>query len=89
MRLRSNRCLYAAPPAYSGRGRPRLHGEKFKLNHQATWWADDESVELKDTALGRLRRRQWQNLHQAGERNSPHDTDTIGTKRRSQQCSSS
>jgi hypothetical protein len=30
IRLRSNRCLYSAPPAYSGRGRPRHHGEKFQ-----------------------------------------------------------
>lgn len=30
IRLRSNRCLYYAPPAYSGRGRPRRHGEKFQ-----------------------------------------------------------
>ncbi|WP_445305721.1 transposase [Microcoleus sp. T2B6] len=30
IRLRSNRCLYSAPPAYSGRGRPRRHGEKFQ-----------------------------------------------------------
>ena len=63
MRLRSNRCLYAAPPTYSGRGRPRPHGEKFKLNDQATWWTDDGSIELEDSGLGRLRRRQWQNLH--------------------------
>jgi len=63
MRLRSNRCLYAAPPTYSGRGRPRRHGEKFQLNDQATWWTDDGSIELEDSGLGRLRRRQWQNLH--------------------------
>ena len=30
MRLRSNRCVWGAPPAYGGRGRPRVHGEKFK-----------------------------------------------------------
>ena len=30
IRLRSNRCLYSAPPVYSGRGRPRRHGEKFQ-----------------------------------------------------------
>jgi hypothetical protein len=32
MRLRSNLCLWTAPTAYSGRGRPRTHGCKFKLN---------------------------------------------------------
>lgn len=63
MRLRSNRCLYSAPPPYSGRGRPRSHGEKFQLNDQKTWWADDQTVELDDAQLGRLRVRQWHNLH--------------------------
>jgi hypothetical protein len=63
MRLRSNRCLYSAPPPYSGRGRPRSHGKKFQLNDPQTWWADDQSVELDDAQLGRLRVRQWHNLH--------------------------
>ena len=30
MRLRSNRLLYGAPPPYTGIGRPRVHGDKFK-----------------------------------------------------------
>ncbi|MEG4588300.1 hypothetical protein QUA54_24230, partial [Microcoleus sp. MOSTC5] len=29
IRLRSNRCLYSAPPAYSGRGRPRRHATVY------------------------------------------------------------
>lgn len=32
MRIRSNRCLWSTPPAYSGRGRPKIHGNQFKLN---------------------------------------------------------
>ena len=30
MSLRSNRLLYGPPPLYTGRGRPRIHGDKFK-----------------------------------------------------------
>lgn len=30
MRSRSNRVLYGAPPPYTGIGRPRVHGNKFK-----------------------------------------------------------
>ena len=30
VRLRSNLCLWGAPPVYPGRGRPRKHGDKFK-----------------------------------------------------------
>ena len=36
IRVRPNRVLYAAPPEYAGRGRPRKHGEKFKLNDEQT-----------------------------------------------------
>jgi hypothetical protein len=31
LRLRSNMCLWGAPPPYSGKGRPKVHGHKFKL----------------------------------------------------------
>lgn len=37
MRVRSNRNLWSAPEPYSGRGRPRWHGAKFKLNDSSTW----------------------------------------------------
>ena len=30
MRLRSNLCLWGTPGAYGGRGRPKVHGDKFK-----------------------------------------------------------
>lgn len=63
IRLRSNRCLYSAPPAYCGRGRPRRHGEKFQLNDPQTWWAAEEMVELDDPKLGQLQIRRWDNLH--------------------------
>lgn len=38
MRIRSNRCLYSAPEPYTGKGRPKKHGQKFKLNDSSTWW---------------------------------------------------
>ena len=63
MRLRSNLCLYSAPPAYSGRGRPSKHGAKFKLNDPLSWWNADQTIELNDSKLGKLRLRQWHNLH--------------------------
>lgn len=63
MRLRSNRVLYGAPPAYSGTGRPRVHGDKFKLGDPSTWWQPDEHIEVTDAKLGRLRLRLWHDLH--------------------------
>ncbi len=62
-RLRSNLCLWSAPPPYSGKGRPRLHGDKFKLNDPQTWGEPDESLEVDDPKLGRVRLRLWRGLH--------------------------
>jgi len=71
MRLRSNRCLYSAPPAYPGHGRPRRHGQKFQLNQPQTWWAADHAVELDDPKLGKLQLSQWDNLHFANSAEHP------------------
>lgn len=60
VRLRSNQTLYAAPPAYSGHGRPRKHGPCFKLSKPG--WAADQvcTIEL----LGqRVTLSAWYNLH--------------------------
>lgn len=63
MRLRSNLCLWSAPPVYSGRGRPRIHGDKFKLNDPTTWGKAAQTIEEDDPKLGLLRICIWQNLH--------------------------
>jgi hypothetical protein len=54
MRLRSNRCLYSAPPAYPGHGRPRRHGQKFQLNDPQTWWEANQTVELDKPFAGEI-----------------------------------
>lgn len=55
VRLACNRVLYGPPPVVTGsrrRGRPRLHGDKFRLKsppqpqRQATWWAGKATVRL-------------------------------------------
>lgn len=63
MRVRSSRCLWSEPPPYSGRGRPRRHGDKFKLNDPQTWWPPQESLEKDDPRLGRVRVQKWEGLH--------------------------
>jgi hypothetical protein len=80
MRVRRNACFWSAPPAYSGvfpvgfpdhgkdpssgRGRPRKHGEKMKLNDPTTWTQADETLEIEEhPRLGQVRVSQWKDLH--------------------------
>jgi DDE superfamily endonuclease len=64
MRVRRNACFWSAPPASSGRGRPRKHGEKMKLNDPNTWTEADETLEIEQhPRLGQVRVSQWKDLH--------------------------
>jgi hypothetical protein len=63
MRLRSNLCLWGEPPEYSGRGKPRVHGDKFKLNDSGTWGEPTQIIEEEDTQIGRARIRVWHKKH--------------------------
>ena len=63
MRLRSNLCLWGKPPEYSGRGKPRVHGDKFKLNDSGTWGEPTQIIEEEDTQIGRARIRVWHKKH--------------------------
>jgi hypothetical protein len=79
MRLRSNRLLYGAPPDYTGIGRPRIHGDKFKLNDPTTWWTPDKMLEIIDSKLGRVYLRLWCNLH--FQQSPKHSMNVIQVKR--------
>ncbi|MEG4330123.1 transposase, partial [Microcoleus sp. herbarium5] len=64
MRVRKNGCLWSAPPAYSGRGRPRKHGQKMRLNDPSTWLIADNVIEIDEhSQLGQVRVSQWLDLH--------------------------
>ena len=64
MRVRKNACLWSAPPAYSGRGRPRKHGQKMRLNDSSTWLQADNVIEIDEhSQLGQIRVTQWLDLH--------------------------
>ena len=63
MKLRGNLCLWNAPPPYSGKGRPRVHGDKFKLQDPSTWGESIETVAIHDNKWGHLTLRRWSNLH--------------------------
>ncbi len=63
LRLASNRCIYGPPPAYSGRGAPRKHGPKFKLNAPDSYPEASEQLEIEDSKLGRIRVTRWSRFH--------------------------
>lgn len=79
MRIRSNCCLWGKAEAYSGRGRPRKHGQKFKVNDPSTWWNADETVEINDPKLGKLKISQWKELHFRSS--AAHDMSLIKVER--------
>ena len=63
MRLRPNLCLWGPPPPYSGHGRPRQHGPKFKLKEPTTWAEPDEGLLVQDPQLGPVQLSLWRELH--------------------------
>jgi hypothetical protein len=63
VRLRSNLCLFGAPPPYRGQGRPAVHGRKFKLKDARTWGKPTATLDMTDPALGPVRVSVWADLH--------------------------
>ena len=79
MRIRSNCCLWSKPKSYSGKGRPKKHDQKFKVNDSTTWWSADETVEVDDSKLGKLKISKWDGLHFRAS--SSHDMNLIQVER--------
>lgn len=71
MRIRSNRCLWSTPPAYSGRGRPKIHGQQFRLNDSQSWWTPEQTLESVEPKLGKIRFKKWDDLHFRGSPKHP------------------
>ena len=63
LRLASNRNVYGPPPTYSGRGAPRKHGHKFKLNDPESHPETHDQLEVEDSKLGRIKVSHWSRFH--------------------------
>ncbi len=63
LRLRPNICLWGAPPPYSGKGRPKVHGAKFKLADNSTWGEPVTTLEFEDPKWGTVQIQHWSGLH--------------------------
>jgi len=70
-RLRRDRVLYEEPGPYSGRGRPRVHGERFAFKEPDTWREPDEEAELEDEHWGKVCLRRWNGLHALQDATTP------------------
>ncbi|MBD2772015.1 hypothetical protein [Iningainema tapete] len=55
LRLASNRCLWGKPEVKKGRGAPRKHGHKFKLNDPTTKPEADETLIVEDPKVGQVK----------------------------------
>jgi hypothetical protein len=62
-RLRCDSILYRKPGPCSGRGRPRVHRERFAFKEPKTWGEPNTVVELVDKRWGEVKLRRWDNLH--------------------------
>jgi hypothetical protein len=71
VRFRRDRVLYGEPGPYSGRGRPRVHGDRFAFKEPETWWRSDATVELEDERWGKVRLRRWDHLHARQDAQTP------------------
>jgi len=63
LRLRPNMCLWGAPPPYSGKGRPKIHGHKFKLADASTWGEPTATLEIEDPKWGTVQIQYWSGSH--------------------------
>lgn len=71
VRLRCDRVLYGIPGQYGGRGRPRVHGERFAFKQPASWWPPGVTVTLETEDWGQVRLRRWDDLHAKQDANTP------------------
>ena len=70
VRLRRDRVLFGEPPSYSGRGRPKVHGERFAFKEPESWGEPEQHLEFSDPKWGKVDIQYWSNLHA----HQAHDT---------------
>ncbi len=69
-RMRCDQVLHQTPGEYSGKGRPRVHGERFAFKEPETWDEPQETVAVEDEKWGTVRLRRWDGLHARQDANT-------------------
>jgi len=71
VRLIKNRVVYRIPEQQPGRGRPRLHGEPFRLADERTHGQPQQTIRLSHAAYGEVCIDAWSDLHVSGAPDAP------------------
>lgn len=79
VRLYRNRVLYGEPRPYGGKGRPRVHGDRFAFKEPETWDEPVEMVKLEDERWGKVCLRRWDYLHARQDASTPFSVILVET----------
>ncbi len=81
VRLAKHRVVYRAPEQHPGRGRPRLHGESFRLADAETHGQPQHSMHLIHAAYGTVQIDAWTELHVSGAPDAPFSVIRVQVER--------
>jgi hypothetical protein len=81
VRLIKSRVVYRCPEQNPGRGRPRLHGEPFRLADEHTHGQPQQSSKLIHAAYGEVRIDVWTELHVTGAPEAPFSVVRVQVER--------
>ena len=81
VRLAKHRVVYRTPEQHPGRGRPRLHGEPFRLADETTHGQPQRSTQMLHAAYGEVRIDAWTDLHVAGAPDAPFSVVRVQVER--------
>lgn len=81
VRLIKSRVVYRSPERRPGRGRPRLHGEPFRLAEASTHGQPQYAKRLDHTAYGAVTIDVWTDLHVAGAPDAPFSVIRVQVER--------
>jgi hypothetical protein len=81
VRLIKSRVLYRAPKRHAGPGRPRLHGEPFRLADERTHGEPQRSTRLDHPLYGAVQIDVWADLHVGGAPDAPFSVIRVQVER--------
>lgn len=81
VRLAKHRVVYRTPEQHAGRGRPRLHGEPFRLVDEDTHGQPQQSTRLDHPAYGAVTIDVWTELHVGGAPDAPFSVVRVQVER--------